>query len=399
MEISQVHTRERGGSKEGVERWRRANPEKGPPNFWSKLRNKERRDTILFIGKGGDHRKLIGVYFISRLKANLVSLGQLDGELQLGVTKALAGEPIQLKMGVTKAPVGDPIQLKKEQVFAQIGERGEQQEHQRWVLDTGTISHMTQARSAFSKLDSGICGTMKFGDNFVVEIEGRDTILFVDKGGEHRKLTGVYFILRLKANLVSLGQLDEVGCFISIKRGLLKIYDDRQRLLTQVRRMTNHLYILELEIEQPVSLSAKTEEVSWRWHARYGHLNFPALEKLQKKELVHGLPEIKGVNKLCDGCLIGKQRRTPFPSRTAYRADEPLELVHGDICGPIKPATRGGKTLFLLLVDDKSRFMWLILLQAKMRRQKQLSAFKREQRPNAGRRCECCARTETENSP
>ena len=258
---------------------------------------------------------------------------------------------------------------------------------------------MIRARFSFSELDSGIRGTVKFGDGSVVEIEERDTILFIGKGGEHCKLTDVYFIPRLKANLVSLGQLDETSCFISIERGLLKIYDNQRELLTQVRRTTNRLYILELEIEQPVSLSAKTEEVSWRWHARYGHLNFPALEKLQKKELVHGLPEIKGVNKLCDGCLIGKQRRTPFPSRTAYRADEPLELVHGDICGPIKPATRGGKTLFLLLVDDKSRFMWLILLQAKMRRQKQLSAFKREQRPNAGRRCECCARTETENSP
>ena len=98
---------------------------------------------------------------------------------------------------------------------------------------------------------------------------------------------------------------------------------------------------------------------------RYGHFNFSVLEKLQKEELVHDLPAIKGVNKLCDGCLIGKQRRTPFPSRTSYSANESLELVHGDICGPIKPATPGGKSLFLLLVDDKSRFMWLTLLQAK----------------------------------
>ena len=58
---------------------------------------------------------------------------------------------------------------------------------------------------------------------------------------------------------MSLGQLDEADCFIFIERGLLKIYDDRRRLLT-----TNPLYILELEIEKPVSLSAKTEEVSWR---------------------------------------------------------------------------------------------------------------------------------------
>ena len=80
---------------------------------------------------------------------------------------------------------------------------------------------------------------------------------------------------------------------------------------------------------------------------------------------MHGLSTIKGVNKLCDGCLIGKQRRTPFSSQASYRVGEPLELVHGDICRPIKPATPDGKTLFLLLVDDKSRFMWLILLQAK----------------------------------
>ena len=39
--------------------------------------------------------------------------------------------------------------------------------------------------------------------------------------------------------------------------------------------------------------------------------------------------------------------------------------MHGDICKPIKPATLGSKTLFLLLVSDKSHFMWLILLQAK----------------------------------
>ena len=81
--------------------------------------------------------------------------------------------------------------------------------------------------------------------------------------------------------------------------------------------------------------------------------------------MVNSLPAIKGVNKLCDRCLIGKQRCTPFPSRTSYNADESLELVHGDICGPIKPATPGSKTFFLLLVDDKSRFMWLILLQEK----------------------------------
>ena len=169
----------------------------------------------------------------------------------------------ELQLGVAKvSPAGEPIQLEEERVFAQIGKRDEQHEHRRWILDTGATNHMIGARSVFSELDSGIRRTVKFGDGSVVKIEGHDTILFVSKGGEHRKLTDVYFIPRLKANLLSLGQLDETGCFISIERGLLKIFDNQRRLLTQARRTTNRLYILELEIEQPVSLSAKTEEVS-----------------------------------------------------------------------------------------------------------------------------------------
>ena len=103
-------------------------------------------------------------------------------------------------------------------MLAQIGERGEQQEHRRWVLDTGATNYMTGAKSAFSELDSRIRRTVKFGDGSVVEIEGHGTILFVGKGGNHHKLTDVYFIPRLKANIVSLGQLDKAGCHISIKR-------------------------------------------------------------------------------------------------------------------------------------------------------------------------------------
>jgi hypothetical protein len=39
--------------------------------------------------------------------------------------------------------------------------------------------------------------------------------------------------------------------------------------------------------------------------------------------------------------------------------------VHNDLCGPIKPVTPGGMTMFLLMVDDMSRYMWLILLSTK----------------------------------
>jgi transposase InsO family protein len=81
--------------------------------------------------------------------------------------------------------------------------------------------------------------------------------------------------------------------------------------------------------------------------------------------MVRGLPKISHVEQLCEACIAGKHRRKPFPTIAKYRATEPLELVHGDLCGPITPATHGGKRYFLLLVDDHSKYMWLILLKTK----------------------------------
>jgi transposase InsO family protein len=38
-----------------------------------------------------------------------------------------------------------------------------------------------------------------------------------------------------------------------------------------------------------------------------------------------------------------------------------LELVHGDLCVPVKSATPGGRRYFLLLVDNATRYMWVAL--------------------------------------
>jgi transposase InsO family protein len=39
--------------------------------------------------------------------------------------------------------------------------------------------------------------------------------------------------------------------------------------------------------------------------------------------------------------------------------------VHGDLCGLVTPATPGGRRYFLLLVDDLSHYMWVVVLSSK----------------------------------
>ena len=183
-------------------------------NCWSKLRNKEKAHVAQ------PEEEELALFMVSALV--LSDVPNSDSKPMKVIDNVTASVSVidegsidpeeELQLGGIKAPAGEPIQLKEERVFTQIGERGEEHEHRRWVLDTGATNHMIGASSAFSKLDSGIYEIVKFSDGSVVDIEVRSTILFVDKGGEHRKLTSVYFISRLKANIVSLCQLDEVGC-------------------------------------------------------------------------------------------------------------------------------------------------------------------------------------------
>jgi transposase InsO family protein len=81
--------------------------------------------------------------------------------------------------------------------------------------------------------------------------------------------------------------------------------------------------------------------------------------------MVRGLPCLDHVEQFCDVYVLTKQRWLPFLQQSSFRAKERLELVHGDLCGPVTPATPGGRRYFLLLVDDLSRYMWVMVLGSK----------------------------------
>jgi transposase InsO family protein len=145
----------------------------------------------------------------------------------------------------------------------------------------------------------------------------------------------------------------------------MTVLDKERQVLAKVRRSANRLYILNIEQSEPVCLLSKASELPWLWHARYGHISFHALRLLAKESMVRGLPMIDQVDRLCESCLVAKQRRAPFPAEASFRADQALQLLHGDLCGPISPSTFAGKNYFLLLVDDHTRYMWVVLIKSK----------------------------------
>ena len=59
-----------------------------------------------------------------------------------------------------------------------------------------------------------------------------------------------------------------------------------------------------------------------------------------------------------------------------HRSRQILELVRGDLCGLIAQETQNGSKYFLLLVDDRSRYMWVVMLSSKDRPAKAIKEIK-----------------------
>ena len=54
-----------------------------------------------------------------------------------------------------------------------------------------------------------------------------------------------------------------------------------------------------------------------------------------------------------------------YHKNVAFRKENVLELIHSDVCGPLKVRTHGGALYFVTFIVDYSRKVWAFLLKTK----------------------------------
>jgi hypothetical protein len=231
-----------------------------------------------------------------------------------------------------------------------------------WYLDSGCSNHMTGNKSLFVKLDESVKGKVNFGNDNETDIMGKGTLAIKVKNGGVIYVQDTLFVPGLKHNLISIGQLNSKNYKTVFEGKFCRIFNN-DALVAEIPMTENRMFLLRMESN--VTCLKASVDVSWLWHKRLGHLNFGSLFMLQKKNLVRGLSSFTNPdNKLCEGCVIGKQHRDSFPSHQ-FRAAEPLALVHADICGPMQTLSLAQNKYFLLFVDDFSRMSWVYFLREK----------------------------------
>ncbi len=113
---------------------------------------------------------------------------------------------------------------------------------------------------------------------------------------------------------------------------------------------------------------AKEEPDIHLWHCRFGHLGMENMSKLINGKMVAGINDARdnGTNSACESCVMGKQHRTPYPKGIIpYRASEPFEIVHSDVCGPMHVNSFGNSRYFVTFIDDYSRFTHVYFIKTK----------------------------------
>ncbi|GJS62072.1 retrovirus-related pol polyprotein from transposon TNT 1-94 [Tanacetum coccineum] len=117
----------------------------------------------------------------------------------------------------------------------------------------------------------------------------------------------------------------------------------------------------------PICLMAKaTSSQAWLWHRRLSHLNFDSINLLSNNDIVIGLPKLKLIkDHLCSSYELGKAKRKSFHTKTTPSSKRRLQLLHMDLCGPMRVESINGKKYVLVIVDDYSRYTWTHFLRSK----------------------------------
>jgi Integrase core domain len=104
------------------------------------------------------------------------------------------------------------------------------------------------------------------------------------------------------------------------------------------------------------------------WHEQMGHCSMRVVKEMADGAAtgiaINDLPENMPTLDNCMACVMSKSKRLPFKTGRT-RTKEALELVHGDLAGPMPVESGGGAKYKFVLIDDPSRAGFALPLKAK----------------------------------
>ncbi|KAD4180550.1 hypothetical protein E3N88_29141 [Mikania micrantha] len=230
-----------------------------------------------------------------------------------------------------------------------------------WVVDSGATCHVTSQRDFYTSYTPGDFGSVKMGNSGLSKIVGVGDICLKFDTGMELVLHNVKHVPDIRLNLISAGTLDEDGYHNSFGDGNWKL--TRGSLIVARGKRASKLYTTHPKISKDSVHSLVNTDMTELWHKRLGHMSEKGMSLLLKRNALSGVRDVH--LKKCSHCLEGKQNRVTFKSHSPSRKERILDLVHSDVCGPMKTRSLGGCSYFVTFIDDHSRKVWVYSLKSK----------------------------------
>nr|GFA06779.1 integrase, catalytic region, zinc finger, CCHC-type, peptidase aspartic, catalytic [Tanacetum cinerariifolium] len=233
-----------------------------------------------------------------------------------------------------------------------------------FIIDSGCLKHMTGHLKLLINFMEKFLGTVQFGNDQIVPI-----LKYGDLVQGAVTIKRVYYVKGLNHNLFSVGQFCDADLDVAFRKSTCFIRDLKGNDLLTGSRGTD-LYSITLQdtnYPNPICLMAKaTSSQAWLWHRRLFYLNLDTINLLSKNDIVVGLPKLKFIkDHICSSCELGKSKRKSFYTKLTPSSKRRLQLLHMDLCGPMRVASINGKRYVLVIVDDYSRYTWTYFLRSK----------------------------------
>lgn len=101
---------------------------------------------------------------------------------------------------------------------------------------------------------------MKLGNNTSLVVAGKGNVrLLVD--GMVQIITGVFYVLKLKNNLLSVGQLQEKGLVVLFQHDRCRVYHSKKRLIMDTNMAGNQMFKLHVVTTLLACFSATTTQI------------------------------------------------------------------------------------------------------------------------------------------
>lgn len=250
-----------------------------------------------------------------------------------------------------------------------------------WCLDSGCTSHMCRDVNAFKRIDRSGVGKLNLADSKCAEIAGKGQVTTTMRANGERKTVDfneTLYVPDLRTNLASVSKITDKGHKVIFCKNQADVVNSNGKTILVAERV-NDLYLFQNESNVDCKNANENDKNNKTiikdsledWHIRLGHLNVQYLLQAAKMNTIKGL-KIKGNEKNleCEVCLSGKMHRPPFP-KASERKTEVGELVHSDVCGPMRVSSHGQKKYFCTFIDDRSGWCEVRFLKQKSEVQKE----------------------------